>query len=132
MSVKVIIPKLIKPPPSKKEVLAARIISKHFNHTVEFLIPIDNYKRKTPDIAMAGLLWEIKSPVGSSVKTTINDQVKTALKQSVNIIIDTQYTPIPDVAILKQLANIIKLHKRLNKLLIISKGGKVIVVYSRK
>ena len=41
---------------------AAYLLANHFQCTIEFLVPIDDYKRKTPDFKMLGIEWELKSP----------------------------------------------------------------------
>ena len=60
---------------------------------VEF-IPASN-THHTPDIKYAGLEWEIKSPIGSSSRTLENN-MRLALKQSSNIIVDLQRIKLPD------------------------------------
>lgn len=57
-------------------------------------IPASN-TRPTPDIKYVGLEWEIKSPIGSSSRTLENN-MRLALKQSSNIIIDLQRIKLPD------------------------------------
>ena len=78
-------------PPKQHEVDAAEILALHYRTTVEFIRPIDDYKRKSPDIKMLGVEWEIKTPKGKS-KSTIGTQFSRASKQSGNIIIDTRHT----------------------------------------
>jgi hypothetical protein len=41
--------------PEPHEIEAAWILARHYGCTVEFLIPVDDYKRKTPDMVMQGL-----------------------------------------------------------------------------
>lgn len=43
--------------------------------------------RKTPDLRISGIEWELKSPQGDGVKT-IENILKKAAKQSKNIILD--------------------------------------------
>jgi len=78
-------------PPAPHEEDVAKILALHYKTTVEFIMPIDDYKRKTPDIRMLGVEWEIKSPKGNS-KYTIQEQFRRASKQAKNIIIDTRHT----------------------------------------
>ena len=78
-------------PPEPHEVDVAMILARHYKTTVEFLVPIDDYKRKSPDIIMLGVQWEIKCPKGTS-KVTIKNQFQRASKQARNIIIDTRRT----------------------------------------
>jgi len=54
-------------------------------------VVVDDYKRKTADIVMFGVLWEIKSPIGAS-KSTISNQFQVASRQSRNVVIDTRRT----------------------------------------
>jgi hypothetical protein len=87
----VIIPTGHPNPPELHEIDAAFVLSRHYKCSVEFLIPTDDYKRKTADIVMLGMVWEIKCPLGAS-KSTIRNQFRRASKQSKNIIIDTRLT----------------------------------------
>ena len=89
----VIIPVNHPSPPEQHEIDAAWILARHFQCAVEFLTPVDDYKRKTADIVMLGIQWEMKSPIGAS-KSTIGNQFSIAKKQSRNIIIDTRRTAI--------------------------------------
>jgi len=43
--------------------------------------------RRTPDVNINGILWEIKSPRGGG-KKTIDNNFRTARKQSKNIVLD--------------------------------------------
>ena len=112
-------------PPEPHEEEIAKILATHFGTTVEFLIPIDDYKRKTPDIKMLGSEWEIKSPTGNS-KSTIYKQFRRATKQADNIIIDTRRTKIKYEKI--ENAAIIEFRKRpsIKRVLLIRKIGKII------
>lgn len=66
------------------ELSAALILAEYFKADVIFLRPqLD----KTPDIAVGEVRWEIKSPKGDS-KKTIENNFRTARKQSLNIVID--------------------------------------------
>jgi hypothetical protein len=51
----VIIPTNHPNPPEPHELEAACILAQHFQCTVAFLTPIDDYKRKTADIVMLGI-----------------------------------------------------------------------------
>jgi hypothetical protein len=67
--------------PQEHEIDAAWILARHFNITVEFLVPVNTYGRKTPDIRMDGDEWEMKSPQGKA-SSTVQNQFKKAMKQS--------------------------------------------------
>jgi hypothetical protein len=70
--------------PKEHELSAALILAYHFKADVIFLRPqID----KTPDIDVNGTKWEIKSPRGNG-KKTIDNNLRTARKQSHNIVLD--------------------------------------------
>ncbi len=70
--------------PKEHELSAALILAYHFKADVIFLRPQTD---KTPDIDVKGIRWEIKSPKGNA-KETIENNLRTARKQSANIVID--------------------------------------------
>lgn len=94
---------------------------------VRFLKPRNMYKTKTPDIAMVGLEWEIKSPTSSS-KTTIRNIMLKGTKQSRYVIIDTIRTNLPDELIIRDLEKYATQHQSLKKLIMITKYRKIVVL----
>ena len=112
-------------PPEPHELDAAFILARHFRCTVEFLVPIDDYKRKTADIVMFGTQWEMKSPTGAS-KATIENQFRRASKQSKNIIVDTRRTTLEDKEIEKSIVRETKKHSAIKKVILINKSEKVV------
>lgn len=70
--------------PKEHEMSAAVILAYHFKANITFL---RSERKKTPDIDVNGIKWEIKSPKGNS-KKTIDNNLRTARKQSHNIILD--------------------------------------------
>ena len=70
--------------PKEHEMSAAILLAYHFEANVTFLRP---ETKKTPDINVNGAKWEIKSPKGNA-KRTIDNNLRTARKQSHNIVID--------------------------------------------
>ena len=70
--------------PKDHEMSAATILAYHFKTDVVFLRP---ERKKTPDIDVNGTKWEIKSPQGDG-KKTIDNNLRTARKQSHNIVVD--------------------------------------------
>ena len=95
---------------------------------VDFIPATNN--RHTPDIKYVGLEWEIKSPLGSSSRTLENN-MRLALKQSTNIIIDLQRLGLPDeksVGVVKRRAE--KLGKKC-RIMIITKTKKIIKFYDK-
>ena len=123
----VIIPAGHPNPPEPHEINVAMILSRHYQTTVEFIVPVDDYKRKSPDIVMLNVEWEIKSPKGTS-KSTISGQFQRASRQSRNIIIDSRRTKLKYAEIEKRVLNEIKRRTSINRVILIDKNEKVIEV----
>ena len=87
-------------------------LEKHENETVVFftnlgydieLIPPSNSpKTRTPDFLMDGVAWEMKCPQGRS-KTSLENIIKKASRQSENIIIDLSHSKMEEKAALKEI-----------------------------
>ena len=123
----VIIPYHHPNPPEPHEIEVARLLAEHYNCTVEFLIPINDYKRKTPDIRMFGRFWEIKSPVGNSRRRTVQRQFDYATKQRTHsLILDCRRTKLDDDFVIKDALRELKLRTRIKEVIIIAKTGKII------
>ena len=122
---KVLIPGNHPNPPEQREVDAALILSHHYQTTVEFQVPVDDFKRKTADIVMLGAEWEIKTPVGTS-KNTVYKQFRRASKQAKNIIIDTRYTKLKFESIEKSVLIEIEKRKSIRKVILIDKTKKIV------
>jgi len=118
----VVIPASHPNPPEPHEIDTAWTLARHFRCTVEFLIPADDYMRKTADIIMLGVEWEIKSPIGNS-KATIENQFRRASKQSKYIVIDTRRTTLDCDRIEKML--LLELNKRpiIKRVILIKKSA---------
>jgi hypothetical protein len=95
--------------------------SKGFN--VELIHPV--LERKTPDIKMGKLFWEIKRPIGNS-KYTIQHAFKSALKQSPNIIFDLRSSKLHQEQALNRLKKEFELSKGVKRLKVILKSQKII------
>lgn len=106
--------------PELHEIKVARVLSLYLKQDVYFLVPSNAYKTKTPNVEAGGILWEIKSPIGNS-KTTIDKQVKDAVKQSLSIIIDGSRTSLSDIKIQQLLNKELLRHKRIKRLLFVDK-----------
>ena len=124
---KIIIPSNHPNPPLPHEIDTAMVLAQHFRSTVEFIIPIDDYKRKSADIVMLDVEWEIKCPYGAS-KSTIGNQFQFASKQSKNIILDTRRTKLDDVSIKKSVLVEIKKRPSIKKVVLIDKSEKVVEI----
>jgi len=118
----VIIPASHPNPPEPHEIDAAWILARHFRCTVEFLKPVDDYMRKTADIIMLGVEWEMKSPIGNS-KATIENQFRRASRQSKHIVIDTRRTTLEYDRIEKML--LLEMNKRaiIKRVILIKKSA---------
>jgi len=122
---RVIIPVGHPKPPEPHEEDAAKILARHYQTTVEFLIPVDDYKRKSADIVMLGVQWEIKTPKGDS-KYTIQKQFRRASKQAKNIIIDTRRTKLKYTNIENQALFEWRKRPVISKIILIDKFEKVV------
>ena len=79
----------------------------------------------TPDIRFRGLEWEIKSPYGSSSRT-IENNMRLALKQSSNIIIDLSRMKLPEDKCLHEVRQQNSLIRGKHRVVVITKTQKII------
>jgi hypothetical protein len=121
----VIIPNNHPNPPLPHEMDAALILSRHYQTTVEFIVPIDDYLRKSADILMLGAEWELKTPKGAS-KSTIYKQFRRASKQAKNIIIDSRYTKLRYERIETSVLLEIKKRQSIKKVILIDKSKNIV------
>ena len=124
---RVIIPTNHPSPPEQHEIDAAYALARHFQTLVEFIVPVDDYKRKSGDVVMHGVVWVIKCPVGDS-KSTISNQIRRASKQSMNIIIDTRRTKLRFNEIEKRVQLGVSGKSSVKRLILINKVGKVLEI----
>jgi hypothetical protein len=124
---KVITPVDLRKPLEDYEIDAANILARHYKCDVEFIVPIDDYKRKTADILMQGAMWEIKTPEGAS-KYTIQKQIRRASKQAKNIVIDTRRTKLSDIRIEKDVQTEINRRHNIRKVILINKFDKIVEI----
>ena len=90
MKYKLIIPTGVKPIPTEDEQKVAITLAGYFKRNVEF---VKRGASTTPDIKIGNIYWEIKSPRGNS-KYTIMNNIHSAKRQSVNIVINLARTKI--------------------------------------
>ena len=114
-------------PPEPHEVDVAMILAIHYQTTVEFLVPIDDYKRKSPDIVMLGVQWEIKCPKGTS-RVTIKNQFQRASKQARNIVIDTRRTKLKYESIEKSVLFEMEKRPYIKRVILIDKRKNVVAI----
>ncbi|MBQ8983079.1 MAG: hypothetical protein IJ079_05765 [Lachnospiraceae bacterium] len=90
------------------------------------LIPTSQVKgMRTPDIAIDGVLWEMKSPTGSG-KNTIKHTLQNASHQSNNVIVDLRRCKLPQDLAIKELEQRFYLSKRIRRMKIITNDEQTI------
>jgi len=114
-------------PPLPHEVDTAIVLTRHYCSDVEFIVPSYDYKRKSADIVMLGVEWEIKCPHGNS-KSTIGNQFQFASRQSRNIILDTRRTKLDYETIEKRVLFEIKKRSSIKKVILIDKNEKIVEI----
>jgi len=122
---KVIIPAGHPNPPTKNEEYLAGILALHYRTDVVFIVPINDFKRTSPDILMNGVTWEMKSPIGNS-KYTIQEQFKRASKQAKNIVLDTQRTKLQYERIESSVKLEMSKRHYIRKVILIDKSKKIV------
>lgn len=122
--VRIIVPTSMSPKPERFEQEAAGIVAEFFGKDAEFIV---RQNSKTPDIAIDGVEWEIKSPLGKG-KNNIHHQFARAMKQSKNIIIDAQRSKDDIRRIRSKLKKEASVAKTLRRLILITKEGQVEVI----
>ena len=110
--------------PEDHELSAAFILAEYFKSDTTFLRPqID----KTPDIEVSGTKWEIKSPKGNS-KKTIENNLRTARKQSRNIVIDLRRLKMHQTRAIGRINFFLSKGHSFKRVLIITKNKKVVEI----
>jgi Contact-dependent growth inhibition CdiA C-terminal domain len=106
---------------------AADFIAIHTGNTIAFILPDRQIGRKSPDIKMAGHLWEIKSPKGKTSRT-IENNLRLALQQSPYIILDVRRMDgrIPTKRLSDETRRQFTLSKKIKKILLITRLGPII------
>ena len=124
---KVLIPVNHPNPPEPHEVDVAEILAQHYQTVVQFLIPVDDYMRKSADIVMNGIEWEIKCPHGAS-RSTISNQLRWATKQARSVIIDSRHTKLEYDGIEKKVRFEANRKSTIKRAILIDKSGKVVEI----
>jgi hypothetical protein len=124
MKYKVVVKTDLKDLPKDYELSAALILANYFKSDVIFLRPL---KDKTPDIDASGVHWEIKSPRGSG-KKTIDNNFRTARKQSLYIVMDLRRIKMHQQKATSRISFFLSTPHRFKKVLVITKNQKVIEI----
>ena len=123
----VIIPINLKPKPSPVEITAAEILANFLQADVKFY---NRNPHPTPDFIIKGQKWELKTPLGKS-ENSIRRNVKSALRQSRNIVIDARFSKL-HINKIKHLLDFEITHsKSINKLILICKDKKVLLIFEK-
>ncbi len=99
------------------------------NKFVEIVTP--TFHRKSPNIVMDGVAWEMKAPK-SNGKYTIEHAFQAASKQSENIIIDLRESKMPSQKALTKVKREAKLRTKLKRVLLITKSGRLLDIKAPK
>lgn len=126
MSADVIIHPSINPRPEMHEIETAWILARYYKRRIEFIAPSRGYKTKSPDIILNGKMWEIKSPTGNSLSSTLRRQLRKSAKQSQYLVLDTSRTKIDDEYILKSVHKYLEEKRKIKKIIIIDKQKDVL------
>jgi hypothetical protein len=124
MKYKIIIEASVNDSPKEHEFSAAIVIAEYFQSDVIFVRPGVS---KTPDFKIEGATWELKSPLGSSART-IENNMRTARKQSENIIIDLARTKIHQQRAIARINFFLSKPSPFKKVLVITKTRKIIEI----
>lgn len=124
MKYKIIVEADIKDPPKSHEFDAAIIIAGHFKSDVIFIRPA-NFR--TPDFDIGGIKWELKSPMGGSART-IENNMRSARKQSINLIIDLSRIKLRQQRAISRINFFLSKPNQFKKVMIITKNRKVIEI----
>ena len=109
----------------EKHEYATVLLLTEMGYDVE-LVPRSNREGEhTPDIIIDNVKWEMKSPTGET-RNTIKNIIQSALRQSVNIILDLRRIKRPMEKCLRDINREFTHNKRIKRLLVITKSKKVI------
>ncbi len=115
-------------PPDKSEFAVAKYFAE-LGKDIVFIPPSAIPGQHRPDILMDGVEWEIKCPEGSS-KRTIENAIRTAVRQSKSIIFDLRRIQLSDSSSISNLEKEFNGRKYIKRLYVIRKNGSLLL-YSR-
>jgi hypothetical protein len=111
--------------PEPHEIQTALFLKKN-GKDIKFLAPKNRNLVKTPDIFMDGLKWEIKAPISNGARV-MEHALRSATKQSPNVIIDLRRCKLSDERAIRQIKHEAEKRKTtLKRLLIIAKSQKIV------
>ena len=113
-------------PPERHEYETAIYFAKRGKDVI-FIRPSDMEKQHTPDFVMDGRMWETKSPIIYS-KTSFEDNLRKAVKQSEHIIYDLRRLKPRDEAIYIKELKKWSGKRKMRTLIIITRDGQVLTM----
>ena len=111
-------------PPEKHELETARYFATR-GYDIEFIPPSNIPEVHRPDILMLGIEWEIKCPIGKG-RNTISRNIKQAVKQSENIIIDLRRIALPEKQCIIQIEKQVHERRSIKRILVIKKDQELL------
>lgn len=114
-----------KPPFPEKHELETVSFFANLGYDIEFIAPTQLKGSKTPDITMLNLEWEIKSPL-SDGERSIEHALRSALKQSENIIFDLRRNKMSTEKALSKIKFVLAKVKRIRYFLVITKSQQLL------
>ena len=114
----------LQPLPQPHEIRVAKLLAEYYREDVVLLRRgID----RTADLKILGKIWELKSPKGNS-KKTIENNLRDASKQSLNIVLDLGRTKMDTnraiISVKHYIGN--EENRHIKRVIVVSKGGKII------
>lgn len=95
-------------------------------YKVEFIVPEKVYYRKSPDILLNGVIYEMKAPIGGQ-RSTIEQNLKRALRQADRIVFDShRMKTLPDDIIEVELTKHFKRSSKIKSLLFVRRDGSIV------
>ena len=125
MNYRIYLPGAVDRPPSAVELSAATILADHFKMDVHF--EARHGSLKTADFRIGGTLWELKSPLGRG-KRTIQNNLRKANQQCVNIVIDLRYCKINEKQAVQRVRYEVLRMTSIKKVLVITKDIRVLAI----
>ncbi|MFT4230311.1 MAG: hypothetical protein QM602_08490 [Microbacterium sp.] len=98
--------------------------------TVTFLPIRIGHRVTNPDVEIAGVVWEFKSPTGSSERTTIEEQFKSAKRQARRLVIDLARCGLPDDVAMDQISRRFRGQKRFLEVTVVDKAGQLVHLHT--
>ena len=116
----------LKNPPEKHELATAKYFS-GLGKNIKFLAKSNIKGVHTPDIRMDRLEWEIKSPHGKTTEC-ISDNMRDAVKQSCNVIIDLRRMMLPTKKCVDRIERELGYRKSIKHLQVITRENELLIL----